>query len=183
MKADFGTEFLDGVGRKAREISEPQVQALQNQVGQLQNQIARDGRNRMMETLDRDIPHWREMNERPEFLEALGRQDEQTGYTYHQWLKKHWNENNTQLVKNFFQKASDDMGYGKPAPSSNFPVVRCADNTVDRGHPGQQGRIITRQMIAKHHDDIVRGRYVGRDKERREMDEAICAASRDGRIR
>jgi hypothetical protein len=91
---DYGEPFLDVVQRAS--ASAPEVRTLQQEVHNLKQQLQQeqhnrlaDSRERMKAELDRDIPWWHEINERPEFLAALSRKDENTGYTYHDWLKKH----------------------------------------------------------------------------------------------
>jgi hypothetical protein len=94
-------------------------------------------------------------------------------------------------VKNFFQKAADDLGYGKARPSAQFEPVKRSDGSLDRGRPAPQERIITRQEINEHHQKIIRGGYRSADpaeqkrldEARRVMDQKICDASREGRIR
>jgi hypothetical protein len=180
-RSDYGDDFLDVVGRKAKEIAEPHIQALQAEVQSLRGQVARKDRNAMMEALDRDegTKNWRQINEDSRFLQALEGRDEYSGEKYITLLKSAWDRNDFQVVKSYFKKAQEDMR----APSSQFPPVRRADGSLDRGlATSRDNATMTRAQIAQFHRDVAAGKYKGREKEKDAFDRAMVEAARTGRI-
>jgi hypothetical protein len=107
---DYGAEFLDVVGKKAREATSAQVQGLQNEIQTLKQQlgyvggsIAQNARESMFATLDQYVPDWRDINNDPRFLQWLALPDPYSGAIRHNLLKAAWERNDTPRSAAFFQ--------------------------------------------------------------------------------
>jgi hypothetical protein len=184
---DWGDEFFSVVGKKTREVAGPELARLNQRVIDLQNALAQTARDGMKTILDRDVPAWREINERPEFLAALGGRDEYSGVVYHDLLKRAWNANNVPVVKSYFEKAAQDMGYQKPPPAAQ--PRRQSTNETFQGvdglrYPGKgpQGKTIQRAEVNKFYTDCAKGRFKNNEAERQRIENEIMQAGREGRI-
>jgi hypothetical protein len=182
---DYGEEFLSVVGKKARAEARQEfagtVQGLQQEVQGLRNQVARNDRQNMMATLDREVPNWRSINEDSRMLQALEARNEYTGAKYADELKAAWARNDIGVVLNYFRKASDDMNASKPPPDTrplqNGPRgYYRADNPPDSAY-------LTRAEIAKFHSDVARGYYRDRQAEKDAFDRRMIDAANKGLIR
>src|SRR5215467_11153437 len=87
---DYGQEFLDVVGRKARETTAGQIGQLQLHVQSLCNQLHGQARRAMTEQLDRTVPDWRQVNEDPAFLQWLAGRNDYSGRIRHDELREAW---------------------------------------------------------------------------------------------
>jgi hypothetical protein len=185
---DYGVEFLDVVGKKAREVAGPQIGYLQQQVANLAGRLAQTARDGMKTILDKDVPAWREINERPEFLAALGGKDEYSGVMYHDLLKRAWAANNVPVVKSYFEKAAQDMGYmpKPPAPqprrSDNRPVQN-GPRGYYRGNDPANETFVTRQQISQFYRDVSAGKYRDNAAEKQRIENLILEAGRTGHVK
>jgi len=201
--SDYGEEFLNVVGKKAREIAASEIARLNERIEQLTAQlngvstnVLLNAREKMKSVLDSEIPNWREINENQDFLAWLGLKDPYSGIIRHDMLKAAWNANDANRVLAFFRGfITDDAAVnpqGKQAPitsTSNRPRLEQfaapgrASNSGDVApSPTTQKPIITRAQIAQFHRDVAQGKYRGREAERKAFDAAMIEAAREGRI-
>jgi hypothetical protein len=204
---DYGAEFLDIVGKKAREATSSQVQALQNEIQGLKQQlgyvggsIAQNARESMFATLDQYVPAWRDINNDPRFLQWLALPDPYSGAIKHNLLKAAWERNDTPRAAAFFQgflaeEAAVDPSRGQP--NGSISPQNTAGHTNGRvplesfAAPGRaksaaelpaEKPLIKRSQISSFYADCAAGRYNGREADRARREKEIFAAQADGRI-
>ena len=107
--ADYGEEFFDVVGRRAREEFFPQFDELtqrlkrlesgQQAVGQVVAQTQKRG---MYDALYEAVPDWREINHHPAFLNWLSFPDPYSGQQRREMLKDAFTGHEANRVINFF---------------------------------------------------------------------------------
>lgn len=125
---EFGEETIDVMGRRAREVVEPlvgqlinEVQALRAQVGGVRNSQAYDASVRMYDDLKREVPNWNEINNSPEFSRWLDQPDPMTGVVRRDILGYAHGRNQTgQVVAVFKGFMNDQASYG-PAYQRALP--------------------------------------------------------------
>lgn len=130
---DYGPEFLDVVGKKAREIAAPLMNTLQTRINELEQKlgyvggsIAQTGRDRMFGELDQNLPAWRDINRDPKFFEWLRLPDQYSGAIRHNLLKAAWDRNDTARSLAFFkgflaEEAVVDPAYVRASQPSDVP--------------------------------------------------------------
>jgi hypothetical protein len=185
--ADYGEEFLQVVGKKAKEIAAPQLNYLHQKLADVENKLAHTARDDMKDALDKAVPMWREINERPEFITALELKDDYTGVKFIDLLTRAWRANDVTTVRNYFEKAAIDMGYmprppqPQPAPRDNRPIQN-GPRGYYRSNDPAGGRTMTRAQVAQAYDNYNRGRYKGREAEWQALERDIVELGRLGRI-
>ena len=145
---DYGEEFLEVVGKKAREISaqhvselENKIERLERQLGQVGGTIAQTGRERMFATLDQQLPQWRDINNNRKFIEWLALPDTYSGAIRHNLLKAAWDRNDTARSLAFFKGFLAEEAAVDPAerpPNGSVPLGQ-APHLTSQGngqHPG-----------------------------------------------
>lgn len=201
--SDYGPEFLEVVGKKAREIAASEISRLENVIQNLQAKInnvgtnvSQNARDKMKSELDAKIPNWREINNNPDFMVWLGLNDPYSGQNRYQMLIDAWNNNDTRRVHAFFNGfITDDattapQNNGQPVPATpgvtKPPLERFAApgraSTGDAMSPAPSKPIITRAKITAFHRDVAQGKYDDRPAERKAFDIAMVEAAREGRI-
>jgi hypothetical protein len=202
-EAEYGTDFLDVIGRKAKASVSPEVEALRAELAAVKKQlegvggtIAQDARGRMLSSLDQDIPNWREVNDDQNFLSWLRLPDTYSGVIRHELLKAAFARNDTPRVLAFFKGFLTEEATVAPAAPQD-PTAAPAPGKVplaDLAAPGRakspaannapaEKPIISRAQIAAFYADVAAGRYRGRDAEKVTNEKMIFAAEREGRIR
>lgn len=200
-EVEYGAELLDVVGRRARESISPEVQALKDQLAQLQRQmggvsqsIVQTARERMHEELTAALPNWQQINGDPKFLEWLGLTDSYSGFIRQNMLRHAYERNETSRVLAFFNGFLADEAVTSPgrvpavAPGSKTPAV-------DLGALAAPGRArqaasplppekptFTRAQISQFYRDVVAGYYLGKDDEKAAKEADIYAAVQSGRV-
>src|SRR5436190_15801692 len=79
---EYGSEFLDVVGKRTKEVVTPEIERLNRHVQQLEARLGGvqqatvlTAKERMWAELDRKIPWWRELNEDQDFIPWLALPD------------------------------------------------------------------------------------------------------------
>lgn len=199
---DYGSDFLNVVGKKAKEellpiVSkyEAEIAGLKAQLAGVGNYVAQDAQSRMMSSLDRDVPYWREQNVNPEFLSWLALPDPYSGTIRHEMLKAAWERHDAPRVAAFFTGfLSEEAAYKGPA-GSETPAKSAGKISLETlAAPGRaktaaassapaEKPLITSAQISKFYADVAAGRYSGRDEEKVRFERSIFEAQREGRIR
>ena len=203
---DFGTEFLDVVGRRAEEVFAPRAQAYEREISQLKQQVAgvggyvaRNARDEMMGVLDADVPGWRDVNMSDGFKAWLALPDPYTGGIRHEMLKAAWDRNATSQAKAFFKGFLAEEAALAPARAAPAPAPARANGAPpkpsleDFAAPGRaksaaasetpaEKPTYTRQQITRFYTDVAAGRWRGREDERKQLDHSISLAVVEGRI-
>jgi hypothetical protein len=207
--SDYGDEFFDVVGRKAREELVPVVDELserikriesgQQAVGQVVEQTQKRG---LYDALYEEVPEWKELNYHPAFINWLAVPDPYSGRQRHEMLKEAFSRHDADRVVNFF-KGFLTEATGTP-PNGSRPQGQSAPplpgNGQASGKPSLEqfaapGRarsapqilppdkpMYTRAWIAKFYADQRSGKYRGREAEADAVERDIYQAQHEGRI-
>jgi len=201
-EADYGPDFLQVVGKKAKEELLPELRKAYDKISSLEAQlkgvgsyVQQDAQGRMMESLDREMPGWREQNVNPEFLQWLALPDPYSGDIRHNMLKAAWERHDGPRVAAFFKGfLAEEAAYRGPA-SSETPASPAGKVSLESfAAPGRaktaaasvapaEKPIITSAQISRFYADCAAGRYNGRDEEKLKFEKAIFEAQREGRIK
>lgn len=201
-EADYGPDFLQVVGKKAKEELLPVIKKYEDKIAGLEAQlkgvgtyVQQDAQGRMMEALDRDVSGWREQNVNPEFLQWLALPDPYSGDIRHNMLKVAWERHDAPRVAAFFKGfLAEEAAYRGPAssetpaspagkvPLENFAAPGRAKTAAATSAPAEKP-IITSAQISKFYADVASGRYNGRDEEKARFEKQIFEAQREGRIK
>jgi hypothetical protein len=203
---EYGSEFLDVVGRQARDAFNPEVAAIKKQMDSLQSRlngvtgvVSADARTRMFTALDERIPAWRVTNDDPNFLSWLQLPDPYSGAIRQGLLNAAFERNDGSRVLAFFngflaeEAAVDpapsvpDLAASDPLPAPKVPLADLAApgraKTPAGGTPPVEKPIISRAQIAQFYADVNSGKYRGRDAEKNENEQIIFSAQAEGRLR
>lgn len=201
--SDYGSEFLDVVGKKAREIAGAEIAGLKAQLERLQAGVATNAqmsaaqaRDSMIATLDQNLPEWRVLNNDPNFISWLRLPDPFSGAIRHDLLKGAYEQNNSLRVAAFFNGFLAEEA--AVAPASNTPpavpgtqqgkvpletfAAPSRAKSAAANAPAEKP-IITRAQVSMFYTDIAAGKYRGRDEEKARLEAEIFSASSEGRLR
>ena len=201
----FGTEMLDVMGRRAREIVSPEVAELKATVARLENilngtvqKTQQTARQAMHSQLTAKVPNWQEINNLNEFKAWLALPDPYSGDTRHSMLLSAYDKNDTSRVLAFFQGFISELAATTPADD---PVVAPAapqqplkpglENLAAPGRartPAQinapaEKQIITSADVNAFYAAKRRGEYAGREEQFAAEEAELFKAQREGRVR
>lgn len=199
---DYGSDFLNVVGKKAKEELMPIVKGYEQKIAELETRlkgfggyVEQDAKSRVEATLDERVPNWRDVNMDPNFISWLKLPDPYSGAIRHELLKAAYQRHDAPRVTAFFngflaEEAATDPATGEigrskaPAKRSleEFAAPGRAKTAAATGAPAEKP-IITRAEIAKFYADSAAGKFRGRDAEKNRIEAQIFEAERDGRIR
>jgi hypothetical protein len=203
-EAEYGSDFLDVIGRKAKATVSPEVEALKAELAAVKKQldgvggsIAQDARSRMIATLDQEVTDWRDVNNDENFLAWLRLPDTYSGVIRHELLKAAFARIDTPRVLAFFNGFRTEEAAVAPAARPETTPAAPAPGKVplaDLAAPGRakspaatpapaEKPIISRAQIAAFYADVAAGRYRGREDEKATNERMIFSAEREGRIR
>lgn len=198
---DYGAEFLDVVGRKAREIAEPKLSQLEQKLNSLESQVVGVGtrfavneRQQLFNTLDGTLPNWREVNTSQKFLAWLALPDTYSGAIRHQMLNAAFERHDAPRVLAFFKGfLAEEAAIGPPrtelaptpqggkVPLESFAAPGRAKSAAASPAPAEKP-FITRAQIASFYAEVRAGKYRGRDDEKNRLENMIFSAQQDGRV-
>lgn len=201
-ESDYGSDFLNVVGKKAKEELLPIVKQYEAKIAELEEKlqgvggyVQQDARARMEASLDERVPNWRDINYDPDFISWLKLPDPYSGAIRHELLKAAYSRNDTARVTAFFNgflaeeaavaPADAEMGRSNtPAKKSlaEFAAPGRAKTAAASGAPAEKP-IFTRAQIAKFYADSAAGKYRGKEAEKDRLEAQIFEAEREGRIR
>jgi TolA-binding protein len=202
--ADYGPEFMDMVGRMARQVNQDQISKLNETIAQLQNQLQNVG-GKVQKTeqesiygqLDKNVENWREINRDPQFLEWLATRDPFSGLVRRDMLQEAFKRADAPRVIAFFNgflrehaavTEGDRSGPGKKKPDTGNGLDKLvAPGRQRTGSVNQTGardgkRTWTEAEITQFYAEKRRGAYKGNEKLMQQLESDIFAAQRDGRI-
>jgi hypothetical protein len=200
---DYGQDFLNVVGKKAREELAPVIGAYQQKINELEQRLqgvsgaqAQDSHQKLLATLDEKLPNWRNLNTNEEFLSWLQLPDAYSGDIRHTMLKAAYAQGNAHRVLAFFngflaEEAAVAPVQGEPdystttvgkIPLQNLAAPGRAKTAASANAPAEKLNI-SRAQVASFYADVAAGRYRGRDAEKNKLEAQIFDAQRDGRIR
>jgi hypothetical protein len=207
---EYGEELMDVVGRRAREVYEPIVAQLTNelntvrqQVGGVKNSVSYDASVKMYEGLAKEVPDWENINNSPEFGRWLDQPDPMTGQIRRNILAYSHRNNMTSNVVAAFKGFLSDQAPSSPAPNGAVPGNGADGNTPVASTPqtdlkkfAAPGRAKTGQAqvspekpifstadITQFYRDKTAGKFAGREAEADALERSLYEAGREGRIR
>lgn len=201
---DYGQDFLNVVGKKAKEELLPIVKQYEAKITELEARLqgvsgvmAQDTQAKMLATLDDKLPDWREINRKKEFLDWLQLPDPYSGDIRHNMLKAAYAQSNASRVLAFFngflaEEAAVAPAMGEPDPQTTtvakVPLTNLAAPGRAKSAAGSTSTpaekpIFTRAQITRFYADVAANKYRGRDAEKAKMETQIFEAQREGRIR
>lgn len=202
--ASYGQEFLEVVGRKAREQVTPEVAQLTQRVEDLTKRlesvgthVAQDARSRTHEYLNKHCPNWLELNENEKFKNWLALPDTYSHVTKHVLLKAAYAANDAPQVLAFFNGFLSEEAAGAPPapapdPAATVPVASPKVPLESLAAPGRAKTAaqpvpaekpnFTRAEVTRFYVDAAGGKFRGRDDERIKIEKQIHDAGREGRI-
>lgn len=164
----------------------PQVQA----VAQRQQMSAEQT---FWSDLTKAVPNWREVNDNTSFQEWLLKTDPLTGISRQTYLDDAQRSLDAGRVSAFFrtwlestgQATAQSAGSAPPPPQANPELQKqvAPGRSRSAGTPQtNQGKVYSRDDIAKFFNDVRSGKYKGREQERSRIERDIFAAQRENRI-
>lgn len=203
---EFGTEMLDVMARRAREVVSPELAELKSQLAALEGKltgtvqtVTRNARQEMLSALDTRMPEWRKVNDLEEFKAWLALPDPYFGVNRHSELLKAFAQNDTPRVLNFFKGFVSELAVTDPAPDLTLPNTPAASQPAKPGleglaapgrartpaavTPPDEKQIITSADVNAFYDAKRRGAYNGREEEFNKLEQELFKAQREGRVR
>lgn len=197
--ADYGEEFLDVIGKKARESTLADIAALKQQIETLSRGVqataqvtTEQAKDAMLRTLDEKLPEWRALNNDQNFISWLRLPDTYSGAIRQELLTSAYGQNNAARVLAFFngflseEAAVSPASPPAPTPNGKVPLETLAAPSRARSAAANapaEKPIITRAQIANFYTEVAAGKYRGRDEEKAQNEAAIFSANQEGRIR
>lgn len=190
---NFGDDLIDVVGRRAKEVLSPEVEALKREIAQLSSQVAGNTqdtvetkREKVYMLLSNRVPNWETINKSPQFLAWLEGIDVFSGSSRRISLLNAFNTFNASRVVGIFEAYAKEDASGSTAEPLVDPATLIAPGAPRSGSgeaaPGsQRGRIWSEGEIRQFYDRAARKRVP--DKEYQEVSAEIARALQEGRVR
>jgi len=163
---DYGYDVLDLAQRAAMHAVSPELQRINEQNESLRRQLAAEQRRGLYQSLDTQVPNWREIDNSLEWRQWLAGGHDLSGCTRQQLLNDALARGDAARVARFFRDFLREAGQ----PPQGQQQQRQAT--------GQ--RTYTRADITRYSDAYWRGRISEGDYQKISAD--IVAAGREGRI-
>jgi hypothetical protein len=176
---EYGAEAMNTMGKRALDVVTPVVKQLASQNQQLAQQVQRLKANEIYQTLDRELPQWREVNKDSRWLNWLAEPHAYARTTKQHLLDDAFNSGDTSRVLAIMQGFLSEYGQqSKPrSRSSSAWSTRGSQRATDRP-------TFSRKQIEMFYEENRRAAASGKppDPARMQMEAAILAAAREGRI-
>ena len=176
---EYGSGFIDVMKKAAAEVVPDDVGEIKRQVDQLRNESARLAEERFFNQLTEQAPHWKQLNENPEFLTWLSGIDPLSGRVRQEIFDEARDRRDGWRVGNFFNSFGGPQEPEQVATDSLADQVEPPTTRVSAPPPGK--RMYTPADISAFYAAVREGRYTEADVARIEAD--IFAAQSEGRIR
>ncbi len=195
----FGADVLDMVNRKVNAATEhlaesvrvmfqrlnQRLDALTGDVTSTSQKVQVSAAQMVMNTLDRAVPTWREINVSAGFLKWLGQIDPMTRETRQSALDRATAANDADWIATFFT-AYESTKAPAPAPAEQNKDLAAlvSPDTVAAAAPAPaaESPFITSAQVQSFYDDLRRGKYAGKEAEAKRIADAIDLAGAQGRI-
>lgn len=202
---DYGSDFLQVVGKRAKEEFAPEFEQLADRLRRLEGRIEGVGQviektqvNDVYGTLRGVVPNWRDINRSPAFKAWLSVPDPYSGRKRHDMLTEAFAGHDSSRVVRFFQgflTEATGLPQGSQAPGNSAPQPAGSGRPTleDFAAPGgarsaPQGNlppdkpVYTQAWIAEFTRDKLRGVYRGREADADAIERDIYVAQHEGRI-
>jgi hypothetical protein len=201
----FGSDLIDVIDRKAREVAETLVgskmtelevenRKLHDQLtGVTERQVLND-RQAYFTELARQVPDYEALNVDQGFMDWLADVDPLSGSPRQEYLNRAWtafDANRTAVLFNAYKQlkapASTPPAQQEPVSQAKQQLQRqvapSRSSAPSDPAPSTPSKIWTTQEIEGFYADIRKGRYWGKDAERAQIESEIDQAVAQGRIR
>jgi hypothetical protein len=201
----FGSDLIDVIDRKAREVAETMVgstvskfedenRKLKDQLtGVTERQVSND-RKAYFTELAHQVPDFEALNVDQGFMDWLAAVDPLSGFPRQEYLNKAWTEfdaNRTAALFNAYKQLKAPAPAVLAAPATPQDQARQQlQRQVTPGKskladipPGAPSKIWTTQEIERFYADVRRGVYHGKDAELAQVESEIDQAVAQGRVR
>jgi hypothetical protein len=163
--------------------------------GAVQPQTAHE---RLLATLDKNVEGWRQQNSDPLFLEWLAQLDPFSGAARSDLLAQAYERFDAPRVEAFFKGYRNEHAVVTPpaaaaAPAPQAASQRTLEDFVAPGQPKAGGstgaqngagkRIWTQAEIKRFYDDCTSGKFKANPDRRKQVEQDIIDAAREGRVR
>jgi len=200
--ADYGPDFMDMVGRVARQVSREEINRLNTHISELKSQLQSVGgkvqkseQSTVYAQLDSTVENWRNINQSPDFLEWLAARDPFSGYVRRDMLQEAFNRADAPRVIAFFngflREHATVTESGTAGPGRKSDTRGKLDKLVAPGRQrtGSQQlgardekRVWTEAEIADAYRRHSRGEFRDSPDEWKKMEAEIFSAMRESRV-
>jgi hypothetical protein len=204
---DYGEEFFDVVGRRAREEFVPEIETMAQRLAKLEAQqqnvgkvISKNEQRTVYDRLYDEVPEWKQINHSDEFKQWLTYLDPYSGRQRYELLGEAFTRHDGNRVVNFFKgflteaaglpSDSSSPGYSAPPLASGNGSGR--PSLEDFAAPGRARSapqqlppdkpVYSRAQIAQLSREKQRGLWRGREAELEAIERDIFQAQHEGRI-
>lgn len=189
---EYGKEFFDVVGRRAREILESELAPLREKLQKNETREVKlteeQKRINVQTALDEHVPNWGQLNTDARFLAWLAERDVFSGEVKQVLLTKAFRDGDAARVVGFFKAFQEDSA-GTPTPAARTPSVdpgTLVAPGIAKGGSGPSeapggAREWTQAEISAFYSDVRRGKVPAERKAQIEAE--IIRAAAEGRVR
>ncbi len=204
---EFGEDLTDFIGRVAEQRLmsriDQKLQPVQQQMAEVRDMSEEDRRRamqvaheRLLASLDKEVAGWRQQNNDPSFLEWLSQPDPLSGALRRDLIAQAYERFDAPRVAAFFVGYRNEHAVVTPPAAAPAPVQGAsqrkledfvAPGTAKTGTTGAQDgagkRIWTEAEIKRFYDDCRNGKYRSNPERRKDIEQDIFSAGREGRVR
>jgi hypothetical protein len=202
---EYGKEMLDVVAKRARDEINPELEAVRLELGNLKNRI--DGTTQVLtrsqqltvyQTLDRDVPNWRDINVSSDFKRWVSEVDPYAGRTRKELLTEAFTRQDANRVLRFFKGFAEAIGtppvpQGSVAATPPTPGNPTQPTLEELAAPGRarsaplnpvppEKPVYTSAFVTKFMADKRTGKWKGREAEADAIERDIYQAQHEGRF-
>jgi hypothetical protein len=203
----FGSDLIDVIDRKAREVAESMVgtkvseleaenRKLNEQLtGVAERQVSNDRQAYFVE-LARKVPDFEALNVDPGFMDWLAGVDPLSGMPRQEYLNQAWSKFDARRTAVLFDAYKQlKAPASTPTAAQQEPVVSPTKQQLQRQVAPSKSRVPddpssstpsrlwTTHDIERFYADVRKGRYYGKDSERAQVESEIDQAVAQGRVR
>jgi hypothetical protein len=203
---DYGEEFFDVVGRRAREEISPELYQFGERLKRLEGQqqvvtqvIDKTQKHSVYDMLYDEVPQWKQINHHPAFKQWLGQLDPYSGRPLAEMLSEAMTRHDAPRVVNFFRGFAEAAGLplnpsngpdeAPPLPNGNGSGRPSLEDFAAPGRARSAPQVLppekpiyTVAQIRELSDQKRRGLWRGREPELEAIERDIFAAQHEGRI-
>ena len=204
----FGSDFMDVVGRRAREVVAEELKDIKaeladigKQVGGVSRSVVQTEQEKMFAKLDSEVEDWQDINKSQDFLAWLAQKDAYSGDQRQELLSEAFERNDADRVVAFFigfknehaAVAPDDPGPASETlpPEAERPAVDLSTQVAPGRTPTattpasaqEPKRMWTRADIAEFYKDVQMGKFKDKPDVQRTIEQDIVAAQGEGRLK
>jgi hypothetical protein len=201
---EYGPDVLDLAQRAALHAVTPNLSRLEDENAKLRRQLAEDRKRGLYQTLDAQIPDWRQIDNNPRWRQWLHLPDLYSGRIRQQLLNDAIQAADATRVSSFFRGFLAEeaaTGHLEPSPQPRptppvpprEPAIPLASLAAPgRARPASGGDFppssadrptYTRADITAAHKAYMRGAYKGREAEYEALQAEFIRAQQEGRLR